>query len=613
MKFGSIGFALKLPSGGKFDPKSEKMIFVGYAEQAKAFKMYNPKSKKIVLSRDVEFIEDELFKEDPVEEFRDEDLVVLRSSLTGSEQNSPIQDVTTDEVQVAQEVVLPDAESVIEPIGITTEPEVVGTGRIVHLSNKKRENFELLNPGVNLNKRKGRPTIDRSEPGRPVKRFRFELSSMSIEPHTYTQALHSNDNQQWQASMTEEYLNHLENQTWSLVEKPEDKKILHMKWVYTIKKDEKGAVDRFKSRFCIKGCAQRHGVDYEETFSPVIRYSGIRVLLTIAVNKGLVAHHVDVKAAYLNSDIDEDVFVYQPEGFTVTGKEHLVCKLNKAVYGLKQAARQWNLKLKEVLSSLGLEPLPSEPCIFQHTTNHNLMVAVYVDDLIVIGSENDVTRFKLEIANKFKTTDKGQLKFCLNMYIEWSKDRKCMKISQRNFVSNLLEQYNMNNCKPNATPVAKSTIFKGAEPSEVIKQVTDFQSLVGSLLYLANCTRPDIAFAVSKLCQYISAPSEAHVMVAKRILRYLKGTTAHGLVYLEGAMECKVFADADFGNDSDDAKSISGVTAFIGNDLIDWQSSKQSLVALSTCEAEINAIVEGTRTAECHRRLMQIIGVKDEA
>lgn len=529
VKFGSIAFALKLPTGGKFDPKSEKMIFVGYAEQAKAFKLYNPKSKKIIVSRDVEFIEDksELPQEDSSDYFEQTDLVTLRSRLT-EEKQATTQEVTAEEPLVALDVVTQNNEGVNERTVITAHPEDANAGRFVYLSNKEREEFERINPGINLNKRKGRPSIDRGQPGRPVKRFRFELNSMSVEPQTYTQALYSNENQQWQASMTEEYLAHLENKTWTLVEKPEDKKMLHMKWVYTIKKDEKGAVERFKSRLCIKGCAQRHGVDYEETFSPVIRYSGIRLLLTIAVNNGLEAHHVDIKAAYLNSDVDEDIFVYQPEGYAVKGKEQLVCKLNKAVYGLKQAARQWNLKLDEVLTSLGFESLPSEPCIYRHTTNHNLMVGVYVDDLIVIGREKDVIRFKLEIANKFKTTDKGQLKFCLNMFIEWSNDRKILKISQQNFVSELLQQYEMDNCKPKATPVAKGTIFKGAEPSEVIKQVTEYQSLVGSLLYLANCTRPDIAFAVSKLCQYIAAPSEAHITIAKRILRYLKGTAAHG-------------------------------------------------------------------------------------
>ena len=352
---------------------------------------------------------------------------------------------------------------------------------------------------------------------------------------------------------------------------------------------------KFKSRLCIKGCAQKYGIDYEDTFAPVIRFSGIRLLLAIEVDNGTELHHVDIKTAYLNGEIDEEINVHQPEGFVMNGKENLVCKLNRAIYGLKQAARQWNTKLDEVLTSMNLTQTPSEPCIYKHNTIHNLMVGVYVDDLIVIGLKGDITNFKSKLAKQLKITDKGPLKFCLNMQVDWSKNRKQVKISQQKFISKLLEKHGMEDCKAKKTPIATGTILEKAEQEEIIKEIFGYQSLVGSFLYLSNCSRPDIAFAVSKLCQHISAPSNQHVMVAKRVLRYLKVTITQGLAYQPGGLECNVFADADFGGDSNDSKSTSGVMIFVGPNLIEWQSVKQSLVALSTCEAEISAIVEGTR------------------
>ena len=609
VRFGSIAYALKLPNGGKFDPKSERMIFVGYADNAKAYKLYDTSSKKIVLSRDVEFVEEKSQLPEATEtiiEFNENDYVTLKERLTDSESSNETEVNTNSEPEHVEEIVARPTEPSEESRPTELKPSnensseptnTIPAGTRMTMSNKELEVFTQNNPGVRLARTQGRPELVKGQCGPPVKRYHYMLNSIQVEPVSYKEALQSDDCESWQSSMREEYLSHIENETWSLVAKPEDKKILSMRWVFKVKTDEDGNVEKFKSRLCVKGCAQKFGVDYEETFAPVIRYSGIRFLLAIAIERELVAHHIDIKTAYLNSEVDEDIYVYQPEGFVMKGKENLVCKLNKAVYGLKQGARQWNLKLNEILKSMDFASSSSEPCIFMHNQNYNLMVGVYVDDLVVIGKKKDVIEFKKEIAKKLKISDKGRLKFCLSMQVDWQKNGQQLKISQQKFVSELLEKMNMSNCKPRATPVATGTLFKKAEQSEIIDEISGFQSLVGSLLYLSNCTRPDITFVVSKLCQFISAPSSEHLTIAKGVLRYLKGTMTHGLTYRKSSLECNVYADADFGNDSNDGKSTSGVMTFIGKNLIDWQSSKQSLVALSTCESEITAIVEGTRSA----------------
>lgn len=233
---------------------------------------------------------------------------------------------------------------------------------------------------------------------------------------------------------------------------------------------------------------------------------------------------------------------------------------------------------------------------------------MYVDDLIVIGREDEVQQFKKDLASLLRITDKGELRFCLNMQVDWNHDSNTAKVSQKKFILGLLEKYGKENCKPADTPVATGTIFEKATKLNAINNVSEYQSLIGSLLYVANCTRPDISFAVSKLCQYMSAPSNVHMNVANRILAYLKETVHYGLLFRKGNLHCSIFADADFGNDQTEGKSMSGVMTFVGSNLIDWHCSKQSMVALSTCEAEITAIVEGARFALYMRGLLSDFG-----
>lgn len=183
------------------------------------------------------------------------------------------------------------------------------------LLNQELEEFKEQNPTAVLTRLPGRPELDRRKPGHPIKRFHYKINSLVTEPETVEDALDSDDCESWKHSMQQEYLSQLQNNTWTLVKKPEDKKILSMKWVFRLKTDEDGNVERFKSRLCVKGCAQKFGVDYEETFAPVIKYFGIRLMLAMALNGNLEAHHVDIETAYLNSDVDEEIYVHQPEQF----------------------------------------------------------------------------------------------------------------------------------------------------------------------------------------------------------------------------------------------------------------------------------------------------------
>lgn len=632
-KFGSVAYALKLPSGGKFDAKSEKMIFVGYSEDAKAYKLYDPSKKKTIVSRDVEFIEkdSDLPNQESMIETNEEDYVTLQLKLAEDDSpnentledtvNNPIEQVTSQESNAeetsteltsqessAQRQQTTSTSTLHQEVDNVTNATNPNTGTKIYLSSNEYIEYVQNHRGVQLKRIPGAPQLIRGQRGPPIKKYHYQVNSIQVQPTTFEEISMSDESENWQQSMQAEYLSHIGYGTWTLVPKPEKKKVLDMKWVYKVKTDEEGNTIKYKSRLCIKGCSQKYGVDYEETFAPVIRHSGIRFLLTVALKNDSIAHHVDIETAYLNSDIEEEIFVHQPKGFEVNGKEHLVCKLNKAVYGLKQAARQWNLKLKEVMKKLHFKPSESEPCIFQNIKHHNFMVGVYVDDLIVIGREDEVQQFKKDLASLLRITDKGELRFCLNMQVDWNHDSNTAKVSQKKFILGLLEKYGKENCKPADTPVATGTIFEKATKLNAINNVSEYQSLIGSLLYVANCTRPDISFAVSKLCQYMSAPSNVHMNVANRILAYLKKTVHYGLLFRKGNLHCSIFADADFGNDLTEGKSMSGVMTFVGSNLIDWHCSKQSMVALSTCEAEITAIVEGARFALYMRGLLSDFG-----
>jgi hypothetical protein len=342
-------------------------------------------------------------------------------------------------------------------------------------------------------------------------------------------------------------------------------------------------VIKHKARLVAKGYVQKQGIDFEEVFAPVARIESVRLLLALAANEGWPVHHMDVKSAFLNGELEEEVYVAQAPGFVVTGEEGKVFRLRKALYGLRQAPRAWNAKLDATMTSLGFQRSKSEHAMY---ARRNLLVGVYVDDLVITGSSIDeIQCFKAEMKNTFRMSDLGLLSYYLG--IEVRQNASGIMLAQSAYARTILEKAGMEDCNACHAPMeARLKLSKTSTAQPV--DATKYRSIVGSLQYLVHM-RPDISFAVGYVSRFMKHPTEEHWNAVKHILRYIAGTLDYGCSYKGAQGEGAVlsgFSDSDMAGDVDSRKSTTGVLFFLGDRPVSWQSQKQKVVALSSCEAE---------------------------
>ena len=419
------------------------------------------------------------------------------------------------------------------------------------------------------------------------------------EPATVNEAMLSPEKKKWKEAMRKEMKSIKANKVWELVKLPKGKKTIGCKWVYKRKTHADGSLERYKAHLVAKGYSQQHGLDYDETFSPVARLESLQTLLALAVQDGLRVHHMDVTTAFLNGELKEEVYMDQPEEFQVQGKEDRVCKLNRSLYGLKQAPRCWNVTLDERLKEMGFTQTVSDPCLYIARDGESFLIGVYVDDILLAGrSEKRLREIKSALMETFDLKDLGELNHFLGVKIVQNHSAGTIWIGQPTYTEEVLKKFGMESCKPVATPAeAGQKLTKGTKDSEYVDKVL-YQSAVGSLLYLSMRTRPDITFTVSRVARFCSNPTTQHMRAVKRILRYLRGTTNQGLLYKKnGSKEVVGFSDADWGGDVDDRKSTSGYVFQIGGSTVIWRSKKQTSVALSASEAENISLSAATQEA----------------
>jgi hypothetical protein len=419
----------------------------------------------------------------------------------------------------------------------------------------------------------------------------------------------------WRKAMVEEMNSIKENETWVLVDPPANCRPIGLKWVFKEKHDEHDNVVKHKARLVAKGYVQREGVDFEEVFAPVARMESVRLLIALAAIKDWEIHHMDVKSAFLSGELKEEVFVQQPPGFVVAGKEHQVLCLCKALYGLRQAPRAWNIRLDESLTTLGFTKCPSEHALYtKQVARGTIIVGVYVDDLVITGEKKgDIEAFKKEMTKMFCMSDLGLLSYYLGIEVE--QGSRGITLSQSAYAKKLLERSGMSGCKGVQAPMEER--LKLSKDSTTAKvDATNFRSIVGGLRYLTH-TRPDITFALGYVSRFMEDPREDHLAAVKHLLRYVAGTSGHDLIYPRrgtAALELTGYSDSDMAGDIDGRKSTSGVLFFLGDCPITWQSQKQKIVAQSTCEAEYIAAV----TASCQgvwlaRLLKELTGARLQA
>ena len=356
-------------------------------------------------------------------------------------------------------------------------------------------------------------------------------------------------------------------------------------------------------------------MDFDETFSPVVHFNSIRLFLTIAVWMNMDVQQMDVKTAFLNGLLDEELYMKQPPGYEVKGKEDLVCKLEKSLYGLKQSPRQWNITMNAFLNQIEFKNSAADSCIYvKKVKDKMIIIALYVDDLMIGSNCKELMQQTKDALNKrFEMKDLGKLRFCLGIEIVWNNDGSC-NLQQRQYLLDVLERFKMTDCKPVSTPLqlgvklSKSMCATSKKDRDDMADVP-YRSAVGSLIYLVTGTRPDIAVAVGEVSKYLENPGRLHWAAVKRILRYLKGTIEMSLRLKPESTEVTGFCDADWAGDIDTRRSTTGYIFKFGGSPICWKSKRQPTVALSTAEAEYMSLAHAAQTAIWLRRFLNDIGI----
>lgn len=646
--FGSKTYVLnKRPNRkSKFTRKTIVGIFLGYSSISKAYRVWIPSMNKTDITRDIRVLNEMYIRK--------------KSSVDHNFENdeeslSEIGHIESEfsEIMLNEEIPIPE----FNTISKTTEKKREADEEI----RKLEDNINELH-NCNENFLEEQNTTEEGRVERNPSPCRNEMPnsekfsnrpSRSQKPPSWTNDYYMDDDytflsfvneemqrensKEWNDAIKNEIKAHLKNETWKIVNKTEGKHVIDTRMVLTEKYKSNGELERKKARLVARGFAQRPGLDYADTYSPVAKLSSIRFLIGMAVEENLILNQMDVSTAFLNGDIEEEIYIKKPENLEKflldiimdesknedkniffnakkmledirKSKTEQICKLQKSIYGLKQASRRWFSKLDDKLKEWGFKPSHADPCIYSiHTEKEKLVIGVYVDDFIIAGSnQHRVDSFKRKIQNTFETRDLGELNFCLG--IKFEKRNGAIYSSQVKYIEDILKKFNMDQCRPVVYPMEAGCNLKKNEGPKAADY--PYQNLIGSLMYLAVATRPDISYAVSYLSQFNTCYGQEHWIAAKRILRYLKGTKNFALKFYKTGKKLVGMADADWASDKTNYHSYSGYCFIYGGAAISWESKKQKSVALSSCEAEYMALTHAAKEAIHLKQLANDSGLK---
>lgn len=581
---------------GKFESKARKLVFIGYSDDHKGYRFVDVATNKITISRDAKFLElgDGSSQEKTQCDVSSEiewPLVPTSSVQQTPEIENDDKPDSSDDVQrelSEQEIYydLSDVDSATDPLAI------------------KEENEEENSNSVRKSKRRNRGVLPDK-----LSDYVVGIAKCSVEePKTYKQAISSFDSVSWKAAMECEMQSHEDNGTWELVELPKGKRVVGSRWVFKVKRNEVNEIIRYKARIVAQGYTQHFGEDYDEVFAPVTKHATLRVLLTLAGKRNLVLKHLDVRTAYLYGDIKEEIYMRQPPGYEVRGKEELVCRLRRSIYGLRQSARCWNQKLSDVLSKIGFQASSADSCLFVANRNgKTVYLIVYVDDFLIgCESEQEIVRVHEQLKEFFEIICLGDVKHFLGLEVR--KENNVYNLALTNYIDKLVTRTGLSEAKVAKTPMDQGYLKNEIE-SKPMEDCTKYRSVVGALLYVAVCARPDIMNSAAILGRKFSSPSENDWTAAKRVVRYLKGTRDWKLQLGSNAIqELVAFSDADWAGDTRTRKSTTGFVVYYAGGAVSWASRRQDSVTLSTMEAEYVALAETCQEVIWLRRLLMDLG-----
>lgn len=581
--WGCVGYALKT-SPEKLTSKVRKLRFVGYDLYNKgAYRLWDDAKKKLYIRRDVKFLEDEFdVTEKPGRREITKNIIetdlpkVPDQEEQGCENQQWVPETEADENQGAQRTQRN-----------TKQPERYGEWAteedMEDLDWLRNSHLEVLFNMIN-----------------------------ECEPKTMQEAMDSSESSYWKEAVKDELDSLAQMETWTLVPPPKRKQnIVSCKWIFKRKYDEDGQIDRYKARLVARGFSQKYGIDYRETFAPVVRLNTLRAVIALAVHREMQVHQMDVKTAFLNGTLQETVYMEQPPGMKVEGREDWVCKLNRSLYGLKQSPRQWNTVLDQTLKEMGFEQSIKDPCLYVGRKPLTY-ITIYVDDLIIAGESMEaIEAVKNQLQTKFHMSDMGRLHHVLGIKIMHGRNGQ-ISLSQESYIRTLLKKFQLENMKIYATPSDMSVVLQKHHAGETAQPVnaTLYKSMVGSLMYCSLGSRPDIQYAVNVAARYCSNPNQHHLTAVKRIFGYLKGAIDYQLTYQPGKEPLCGYTDSDFARDRDDRKSTTGYFFKLSGAATSWYSGKQKTVSVSTANAEYLALGAAAREGLFLQQLHEEMGTQ---
>ena len=598
----------------KLGTKTLSCHFLGYCDKSKGYRFYTPQNKtQIYETSNAKFLDEVCFNsnfEDLTFEFdemvEDEALVNVLPLTTDTVmadafnpyhlQNPNIAATAVPEPQVENLVPNQQAENIVEP-QLAEQQE-----NLQNPQNLENQEAMVLGNGENVQPR--RSTRQRKPVYGENSDFQVYLQEADMlaednDPLNFKQAQESKESSEWFKAMEDEIESMSKNKVWELVKPVEKQKAIGCKWVFKTKRDANGNIERHKARLVAKGFTQKEGIDYNETFSPVSTKDSFRIIMALVAHYNMELHQMDVKTAFLNGELDEVIYMKQPEGFIKSGKEDYVCKLKKSIYGLKQASRQWYKKFDSVISSFGFEENVVDECVYiKAAKNDFIFLILYVDDILLASSSMKLLKeTKSFLSNNFDMKDLGEASYVLG--IEIKRDRKLgiLGLSQQNYIQKVLKRFGMETCTAGEAPMSKgdklSKISKNGGKMTAM-ETKPYARLIGSLMYAQVCTRPDLAFSVGILSRFQTSPTQEHWIAGKKVLRYLQKTKSYMLVYRQVKnLELIGYSDSDFaGNYPKSKKSTSGYIFMLAGGAVAWKTMKQSIITTSTMQAEFVAVYE---------------------